>query len=197
MSTIFDVAPLYNSGITGKGQKIAVVGQTQIDLSDIQAFRTFFNLPANDPTVLLVPGSKDPGVSNNDLGEADLDVEWAGALAKDASVIYVYSPDVETSLRYAIDNNVAPVVSMSYGLCEQLSGNAELLGPQCSWRRKRPRSGISWIASSGDNGASDCYGESTRGSEWIIGGLSREHAGRDGNRRYDADGRQWHLLERT
>ncbi len=161
VSTIYDVAPLYNSGITGKGQKIAVVGQTQINLSDIQAFRTFFNLPANDPTLLLVPGSKDPGISNSDLGEADLDVEWAGAVAKDASVIFVYSPDVETSLRYAIDNKIAPVVSMSYGLCEQLSGNAELLSLN-ALAQEAATLGISWIASSGDNGANDCYGESSR-----------------------------------
>ncbi len=161
VATIFDIAPLYNSGITGKGQKIVVVGQTRINLSDIQQFRTYFNLPTNDPTLLLVPNSVDPGISNADLGEADLDVEWAGAIARDAAVTYVYSNDVEKSLMYAIDNNIAPVISMSYGLCEQLSGNAELTTLN-SYGQQASAQGISWIAASGDNGANDCYGESSR-----------------------------------
>src|SRR5579863_5358495 len=37
-ATIYDVKALYNSGIDGTGQKIAVAGQTDIKLSDIEAF---------------------------------------------------------------------------------------------------------------------------------------------------------------
>ncbi|HEY4089814.1 MAG TPA: protease pro-enzyme activation domain-containing protein [Bryobacteraceae bacterium] len=157
IAKIYDVQPLYDSGITGKGQKIAVVGQTQINVSDIQQFRTYFNLPDNDPTMLLVPGSTDPGISRDDLAEADLDVEWSGAIARDAEIVYVYAYNVEDALDYVIKNKIAPVVSMSYGLCEQLSTYPELeslskLAEQAS------SFGISWIAASGDSGANDCYG---------------------------------------
>ena len=55
-ATIYDVAPLYAAGINGTGQKIAIAGQIQVDLSDIEQFRSQFNLPANDPQMLLVPG---------------------------------------------------------------------------------------------------------------------------------------------
>src|SRR5262249_24934535 len=38
--TIYDIRNLYNTGIDGTGQTIAVMGQTDILLSDIQTFRT-------------------------------------------------------------------------------------------------------------------------------------------------------------
>ena len=160
VATIFDIAPLYNSGITGKGQTIVVVGQTQINLSDIEEFRTYFNLSANDPQLLLVPHSEDPGISNSDLSEADLDLEWSGAIARDASVIYVYSTDVDTSLDYAINQNLAPVITMSYGLCEGLESRAELSGYN-TYAQQASAQGISWISSAGDNGGNDCFGESS------------------------------------
>jgi uncharacterized protein (TIGR03437 family) len=159
IAKIYNIQPLYNSGLTGKGQKIAVVGQTQIDLSDIRQFRTYFNLPPNDPTMLLIPGSIDPGVSNADLAEADLDVEWSGAVARDAEIVYVYANDVRDALSYAIDQNIAPVVSMSYGLCEQLSGYPAVDGLK-QLAEQAGSFGISWIAASGDNGANDCSGQS-------------------------------------
>ncbi|HVY94716.1 MAG TPA: protease pro-enzyme activation domain-containing protein [Bryobacteraceae bacterium] len=161
LAKIFDISPLYNSGITGKGQKIVVVGQTQINLSDIEQFRTYFNLPQNDPTILLVPKTTDPGVSADDLAEADLDVEWSGAVARDANIIYVYSEYVTDALDYAVSEQLAPVISMSYGLCEQASNqNANYLNMLAE---KAAVLGISWIAASGDNAANDCYGETAPG----------------------------------
>ena len=161
VSTIFDIAPLYNTGVTGKGQKIVVVGQTRVNLTDIQQFRTYFNLSVNDPQMLLVPNTQDPGISKNDLPEADLDLEWAGAIARDASIIYVYSYNVTDAVNYAIDNNLAPVISMSYGLCEASTGNAQLASMR-AYAQQANAQGITWIAASGDNGANDCYGSSSR-----------------------------------
>ena len=60
---MYDIMPLYNAGITGSGQKVVVVGQTDVNLADIEAFRTYFNLSPNDPQTLLIPGVGDPGVS--------------------------------------------------------------------------------------------------------------------------------------
>jgi subtilase family serine protease len=81
VATIYNVRSLYNTGIDATGHKLVVVGQTQINLSDIQQFRSYFNLPAKDPQVILVPGTRDPGIRRGDMEEADLDLEWAGAIA--------------------------------------------------------------------------------------------------------------------
>jgi uncharacterized protein (TIGR03437 family) len=156
-ATIYDIAPLYAAGINGTGQKIAVAGQIEVNLSDIEQFRSQFNLPANDPQTLLVPGSKNPGndPGSGDLAESDLDLEWAGAVARNATVIFVYSSDVMTSLKYAIDQALAPVVTVSYGTCE-LETPASEYDAFVEWGQQANAQGITWFAASGDDGAADC-----------------------------------------
>ena len=102
---------------------IAVIGQTSIDLADIQAFRRRYNLPVNDPKLVLV-GPDPCRPSASDLLEADLDLEWAGAVGRNSTISYVYARSILTSLQYAIDQNVAPIVTLSYGFCEQATSNA-------------------------------------------------------------------------
>ena len=59
-ATIYNVLPLWNAGIDGTGQTIAIVGETNIHLSDIENFRSLFGLPAKDPQIIL--NGTDPGV---------------------------------------------------------------------------------------------------------------------------------------
>ncbi|HTW66915.1 MAG TPA: protease pro-enzyme activation domain-containing protein [Bryobacteraceae bacterium] len=153
-ATIYDVAPLYSAGINGSGQKLVIVGQTEINLSDIETFRSKYGLPANDPVVTEVPRTPNPGISQNDLPEADLDLEWSGSVARDAQITFVYSDDVDTSLTYAIDEDLAPVISMSYGLCEE--GDLVDLPTEQSWAWQANAEGITWLAAAGDSGAGDC-----------------------------------------
>jgi uncharacterized protein (TIGR03437 family) len=161
LGTIYNIKGLWNAGYSGAGQKIVIAGQTQIDVTDIQSFRSKFQLPAGDPQVILVPNTKDPGTSSGDLGEADLDLEWAGAAAPQASLIYVYSNDVMDAVQYAIDQNLAPVISVSYGLCEPLSLRSDMLTMQ-TWARQANAQGITWVNAAGDSGGADCLnGKST------------------------------------
>jgi uncharacterized protein (TIGR03437 family) len=157
LATIYDIAPLYAAGINGAGQKIVVAGQIEVNLSDIENFRSTFNLPVNDPQTLLVPGSANPGNSSKsgDLAESDLDLEWSGAVARNATIIFVYATDVMTSVQYAIDQKLAPVVSVSYGNCEPESARSDIASFQ-QWAQQANAQGITWLAASGDNGAADC-----------------------------------------
>jgi uncharacterized protein (TIGR03437 family) len=151
-ATIYDIARLYSAGIDGTGQKLAIIGQTDIVLSDINAFRSMYGLPAN--TIQQILASDDPGISQDDLPEADLDLEWSGAVARNATIIYVNSNDVNVSLTNAIDQAYAPVISMSYGLCE----NADLVDLTIyqSLALEANSEGITWLNSAGDTGAADC-----------------------------------------
>src|SRR5215472_17717101 len=80
-ATIYNIGPLCNSSTDGRGQAIAVAGRSNIKLSDVQSFRSAFALPANNPNVIL--NGPDPGIiSANEQTEAELDVEWAGAVAR-------------------------------------------------------------------------------------------------------------------
>ena len=148
-ATIYNLNPLYNTGVDGTGQKIAIIGDTDVDLADIQNFRRHFNLPANDPQVVLY--GPDPAIDSGNLSEADLDLEWSGAVARNATIVYVYARSVNTASQYAIDQNLAPVISFSFGGCELSNSPAfRSIAQQASAQ------GITWLAASGDNGAAGC-----------------------------------------
>ena len=156
LATIYDINPLYQAGITGSGQTIAVVGQTNIQMSDIENFRSTFGLSANDPQLVLVAGFPDPGITQ-DEGEADLDLEYAGGIAPDAQILFVYSTDVVVSAQYAIDQGLAPIISMSYGACEQkITSGPESATAIQSFAQEANAQGITWVASAGDPGAAGC-----------------------------------------
>jgi subtilase family serine protease len=149
LATIYDISTLYSAGIDGTGQKLVIVGQTDIYMSDIQNFRSQFGLTANNPTLVLT--GPDPGFSPGDAIESDLDLEWSGAVARKATILFVYSQNVFTSVEYAIDEDLAPVISMSYGGCEIGAGTgAEAIAQQGN------AEGITWMNSSGDSGAAGC-----------------------------------------
>jgi subtilase family serine protease len=149
LATIYDIQALYNAGFDGTGQNLVIAGQTDLSLTDLRAFRADFNLPARDPKMVLF--GADPGENEDDQIEASLDIEWSGAVARNATIIYVYSQNVFDSIQYAIDQNLAPVMSMSYGECElEASSSLRALAQQANAQ------GITWLNSSGDSGAAGC-----------------------------------------
>lgn len=168
LATIYDIKPLYSAGITGSSRKIAIVGQSQINLSDIQAFRRAAGLAAKDPVLTLVPGDSAPLQNgSDDMSESDIDIEWSGGMAPDATIEFVYAANVFNALLYAIDQNVAPVISMSYGICE--TGNAASIKTGQSAFEKANAQGQTIMSSSGDAGAADC---DTAGSAKASQGLA-------------------------
>jgi len=194
LATIYDIAPLYAAGINGTGQKIAIAGQIEVNLSDIENFRSTFNLPANDPQTLLVPGSSNPGNNpkSGDLAESDLDLEWSGAVARNATIIFVYATDVMTSVQYAIDQNLAPVVSVSYGNCEQESARSDIASFQ-QWAQQANAQGITWLAASGDNGAADCADSQNPGLSVDLPGSLPEVTSVGGTEFVEGTGAYWNL----
>ncbi len=165
---IYDVRPLYSGNLNGSGQSIAIVGRSNVNMSDIQTFRAQFGLPANNPTVIVAQGSN-PGVATNgDQVEAALDVEWAGAIAPQAQVKFVISSStaaadgIDLASMYAVNHSVAPVLSVSYGNCEAAMGSAsgpnggtELAFYNALWEQAAAQ-GISVFVAAGDSGAAGC-----------------------------------------
>ncbi|HEY4363852.1 MAG TPA: protease pro-enzyme activation domain-containing protein [Bryobacteraceae bacterium] len=160
LALIYDVAPLYASGIDGTGQSIVVVGTSRASLSDLRAFRSTFNLPPLVPTLVLVPGFADPGVSAT-AGETALDLQWTGAIARGAAITYVYSTSIVAAIAYSIDQNLAPVMSVSFVLgCEQDNSPSFLSAIQ-NLARQANAQGITWVNGSGDAGAAGCEFQGT------------------------------------
>jgi hypothetical protein len=162
-AAIYNVLPLWNaapSPIDGTGQTIAIVGETDINPQDVTDFRTLFGLPAAN--LNIIHDGPAPGIlTDGEETEADLDVEWSGAVAKGATIDLVVSAStnsasgVDLSAQYIIDNNLAPVMSESYGLCELGLGTAGNQFYNQLWQQASAQ-GITVIVSSGDSGAAGC-----------------------------------------
>jgi pseudomonalisin len=128
-AAIYNLVPLYQQSINGNGQSIAIVGRSNIKIADVRQFRTAFGLPANDPQIIV--NGADPGIfSSGEETEADLDVEWSGAVARNATIKFVVSKStnssdgVDLSAQYIVNHNLAPVMSISFGLCEAWLGSS-------------------------------------------------------------------------
>ena len=175
-ATIYNLTSLYNAGIDGSGQTVAIVGRTDISLADVQYFRSYFGLPANDP--VFVHNGADPGnLGGGEEGEADLDVQWSGAVARGATIKFVISKSttttdgVDLSAQYIVNNNLASAMSTSFGACESGMGSAELAFYNSLWAQAAAQ-GITSMVSSGDSGAAGCSSpSSTRGSGKAVSGL--------------------------
>ncbi len=175
-ATIYDVKALYSNSTDGTGQSIAVIGRTNISLSDVQTFRSSMGLPANNPTIVL--NGKDPGiVSSDEEAEAILDTEWAGAVAPKAAVKLVVSASTAStdgivlSSQYIVNQNVAPVVTLSFGNCELAMGTSGTQFWNSLWQQAAAQ-GMTVLVASGDSGAAGCddpsgskalYGDSVNG----------------------------------
>jgi len=152
-ATIYDVTPLWNAGVDGTGVSIAVIGQSDVNMKDISTFRSVFGLPANAPNKVLA--GTDPGIVSGDETESDLDLEWAGAVAKGATLQFVVSQSVDTSAQYAVDHMVAPVLSESYGLCELFIGTTENVVINNRWKQASTE-GVTVVVATGDEGSAAC-----------------------------------------
>jgi subtilase family serine protease len=182
-ATIYDLQTLLSSGINGSGQTIAIVGQTDLSTDsnpgrngtpgavvngqqqqyDVVTFRNLAGLPAltlgSNFQIVMVPGTTDPGVVTADVDEANLDIEWAGATAPNASLVYVIenanSLGAFGALEWAVSNVKANVFSISYGVCETQVDTTTQKALTTAGQQANTQ-GQTIVAPSGDSGAADC-----------------------------------------
>jgi hypothetical protein len=146
----------------GAGETIAIVdAYDQPTLAaDLQAFDQAFNLaaPPSFTKVNQTGGSTLPAANTGWGLEESLDVEWAHAIAPAANILLVEANSNSTSdLMAAVDyaRNAAGVVvvSMSWGASEysgETSNDSHFVTPT-------GHNGVTFVASSGDNGAGVSY----------------------------------------
>jgi hypothetical protein len=172
LATIYNFNQAFNGGITGKGQTIYLVEDSDIytnggTVNDWATFRTGFGIPvANYPGASLTtihPNCTDPGVNGNDT-EAILDAEYASAAAPSAAIVMAVCNNFVAMLQTMFnDPNTYPpgIMSISYLECEAFNGasrnaafsNAYQTGVAEGW---------SIFVAAGDEGAGVCnYGGQT------------------------------------
>ena len=174
-ATIYNINSLYQAGTNGSGASIAIVGRSNINLSDVSGFRSISGLVANQPTVLL--DGTNPGLVSGDQDESTLDVEWAGAVAPNAALTFVVAAStnstdgVDLSAQYIVNHKTANVMSTSYGSCEADMGSSENAFYNSLWQQAAAE-GISSFVSAGDSGAAGCNsGSASEGSGAGVNGL--------------------------
>lgn len=163
VSIIYDIKAAYSAGDTGTGQSIAIVGQSEINLSDIENFQSAAGLTVKDPTLVLVPDSGSEAYSSGDEAESDLDLEYSGSIGKGATIYLVYvgnnaNYNVWDSLQYAVDTDIAPIISMSYGGCEPDLSSSDYSTLE-SILEQGASQGQSIIVAAGDTGSTACYAD--------------------------------------
>jgi subtilase family serine protease len=169
-ATIYGVNQVWQEGVVGTGQTIAVVGGTNLESADIQKFRDEFGITALGPngsvetenppsTVCAAP---DPSTN---YPEGYLDAEWAGAMAPDATVDYVACGDQGVTLgadlaaAYIIGDPAhvqrVSVLSTSYGDCEALPQSEASQFYVSLWQQAATE-GITVVVAAADTGADGC-----------------------------------------
>lgn len=166
LATIYDLNPLFSAGITGTGQTVVVIEDTNVySTADWTKFRSTFGLSkyTSGKFTQVHPGSGcgNPGV-NGDDGEAILDAEWASAAAPNATIELASCANTSTTFGglIALNNLVngsapPPIVSISYGECEAFNG-ASANATYGSVYQQASAEGVSVFVASGDQNAASC-----------------------------------------
>src|SRR5580704_5997950 len=175
LQTAYNEQPLFNSGITGKGQTIVIVdsfGSPTIQ-ADLATFDATFNLPAPPSFKIIQPAGKvpawDPTGANGDVGwagETTLDVEWAHTIAPGANILLVETPVDETegtagfpqivkAENYVINHHLGQVISQSFAATEGTFPSAASIQGLRSAYFNAARNHVTVLAATGDTGATN------------------------------------------
>jgi subtilase family serine protease len=172
LAKIYNFNPVFNSGITGQGQTVVLIENTNLFTSaDWTTFRSTFGLSGytsgslseTHPAPPSGPNNcTDPGV-NGDDAEAILDAEYASAAAPSAAIQMASCADTSTTFGGLIAfqnliNQTAtppPIISVSYGECETVNGAASNAAYNSTYQQAVAE-GVSVYVAAGDSGAATC-----------------------------------------
>jgi hypothetical protein len=186
-STIYDTPNTtlnanYTSGTsyTGAGVKIGIGGDAIINAAIVANYRSLclnnvtqpiVNYCTSSSSCSTSPGS---GYDASDADEAYLDTELSGGLAPGATIYYYASPDLDSGIEAAINQNVVDIFSLSFGECEADNGASENALINKYWSQAAGQ-GIAVTVSSGDSGSAGCDYPSTNSGKNVpdaVGGLA-------------------------
>jgi pseudomonalisin len=159
-AVLYDLNPVYQSGIDGTSEKIAILGRSRVEPSDITIFESLTSLPSKQPNVIVPPTGVDPGITRTvDQDEATFDVDRAISTAPGAQVdLIVANPasgGINLDAQYEIQTLRDPIMSISFSSCETTAGSSGVT----FWDNlfsQAAAEGISVFVSSGDSGAAEC-----------------------------------------
>ena len=148
--------------LTGSGQRVMIVGGSRLAPADLNQYESDTAIPLYTPTYLVDPAYADPGQTlDGTQGEATLDVDRVHGTAPAAQVDLVIAANWlngtvnQNLILYAINTVNDPVLSLSFGACENLQPTGYVRLEDAMYAQAAAQ-GITTIASSGDSGVSGC-----------------------------------------
>ncbi len=162
-ATIYNLLPLWKRGFTGKGVTIATVEVSNLaHESDWHSFRKSFGLDdfQDGNFRQIYPNCTNPGQNGAEF-EAALDVEWSTASAPDANIELSACANSRTvsgldlAILNLLDLDPPDIISDSYGLCETITGHAEL-ALENREEQIATALGTTFFIAQGDTGADEC-----------------------------------------
>jgi subtilase family serine protease len=142
LQTYYGLETAYAAGYQGEGQTIVLVDGpsygTQV-ASDFANFSKWTGLPkpTSSNFKVIYPDGKPNALELEYITdwteEADLDVQWAHAIAPKANIVLLITPtqdwsELEYAIQYAVKNKLGNIISNSYGYPEFLWGKATAQG---------------------------------------------------------------------
>ncbi|MEY9853314.1 subtilase family serine protease [Leifsonia sp. EB41] len=168
----YDIPATINGVPAGTGQTVVIVdafGSPTVQ-SDLAAFSGAFGLPTPNLTVYY-PGGKPTWTGKKTqtgwAEETSLDVQWAHAVAPGANIALVVAANdrgatIDNAIKYAVDNKLGNVLSMSFGEADNLIKSPNANNGQTAQGVKAlaqgAAQGMSLFASSGDSGSDNGAG---------------------------------------
>jgi kumamolisin len=130
----YDVNPLYQQGLTGRGGTLAILTFAAFTPSDAFAYWSALGLKVNPNRLQIVNIDGGPGAPSDESGsvETTIDVEQSGGLAPGADILLYQGPNTNQAFvdtfAAAIDSNRADSVSVSWGEWEGFDGSNPVIG---------------------------------------------------------------------
>src|SRR6266849_1442858 len=173
LAKIYNLNPLFSAGISGQGQTIVLIEDTDVfSSSDWTTFRSTFGLSGYTSASFTQVHPRSPTGPNNcgapgtfapNDAEAILDAEWASASAPSAAIEMAACADTSTTfggliaIQNLINANTAPpsIMSISYGQCETVNGAAANAAYNSAYQQAVAE-GVSVFVAAGDSGAAGC-----------------------------------------
>jgi hypothetical protein len=175
LATIYNLNPVFAAGLTGQGQTIVLIEDTDVfSAADWSKFRSTFGLAGyssasftqvHPPAPPSQPSNNcgAPGVIAPNDAEAILDAQWASAAAPSAATVIAACADTQTTfggliaMQNLINGSSAPpsIMSISYGQCETVNGEAANAAYYSTYQQAVAE-GVSVFVAAGDSGAAGC-----------------------------------------
>jgi Pro-kumamolisin, activation domain/Putative Ig domain len=154
VATAYQFSSFYGAGDFGQGQTIALFEEQAYNPTDIATYQACYGTSAT-VTPITIAGGPPAGTVDD---ESALDIEQVIGLAPKANIDVYQGPESSTVsiISAIVSQDVAKVISSSYGVCEALTGGATI-NAENTLLQEAAAQGQSFFISSGDSGSSMCY----------------------------------------